>query len=290
MSQMRRKGYGNSAATLALINCHADAKAFRSHPTIPEYVRGAETRARELGYALDRFWMQKKGLSATRWIQMLEARGIRGLLLIGMMKKNRIPESFLPVIEAFPSVVTGVRTRDPALSFACVDHHILTLRAMEQAMKLGYRRPGLVMDPVIDQLVEQRFSAGYRSAQEQLPQRRRLPPFRDVDAARNDPRLFQAWLEKYQPDVVFSLYHVVRDWVEGFGYEVPKDIGLIQLEWRRHQPEWAGMEQHNDMTGQAAVDMLIGMIHRGEPSIKAFPRATLIGPSWVDGESVRVQD
>ncbi len=289
MSQMRRKGHGSTLATLALMNCHQDKDAFITHPTIPQYVAGCEGRAEDLGYPLDRFWLHEPKWRADRWCDVLDTRGIRGLVLIGMMAQNRIPEGFLPVIERFPAVVTGVRTRDPALSFACVDHHILTLQAFEQALHLGYRNPGLVMDPVIDALVEHRFTAGYRTAQEQTPGHGRIPVFEKVHEAREDLTLFKNWLDRWKPDVLFSLYSEVRDWVEALGFNVPKDMGLIQLEWRERQPDWAGMDQHNDLTGQAAVDMLIGMIHRGEGSIKPFPRATLIGPSWVDGPSVRPQ-
>lgn len=289
MSQMRRKGHGSPLATLALINANAKEDAFCSHPTIPDYVRGAQDRAADLGYPLDTFWIHQPRMRSDRWIQVLETRGVRGLILTGMMKQNRLPEHFLPVIEAFPTIVTGVRTREPALSFACVDHHILTLRAVEQALRMGYRRPGLVLDPVIDQLVEQRFSAGFRSAQELVPISRRLAPFFQIEEARKDPACFHKWLEKKKPDVLFTLYTEVKEWLQSAGVRIPEEMGLIQLEWRSHEPEWAGMNQHNDQTGQAAVDMLIGMIHHGTPSIQDFPRATLIGPSWVDGQTVRQQ-
>jgi LacI family transcriptional regulator len=244
---------------------------------------GCRRRATELGYPLDTFWLFEPGMDADRWIHILETRGIRGIVLIGFMKQNRIPDSFLPVIERFPTVVTGVRTRDPALSFSCVDHHILIVRAFEQALAMGYRRPGLVLDATIDELVEHRFSAGYRCAQEAVPRHRRLRPFLEVEEARKDPSRFMDWFTAQKPDVIFTLYTVVRDWLSDLSIRIPEDIGLIQLEWREKEPGWAGMNQHNDISGEAAVDMLIGMIHRGEPSIKEFPRATLIGPTWVDG-------
>ncbi len=47
------------------------------------------------------------------------------------------------------------------------------------------------------------------------------------------------------------------------------------------------MDQHNDIVGEAAVEMLIGMIHRGESGIPLFPRATLLGSNWVNGTTVR---
>jgi hypothetical protein len=35
--------------------------------------------------------------------------------------------------------------------------------------------------------------------------------------------------------------------------------------------------------------MVVGQIHRNDTGIPDFPRATLIGASWVDGTSVRAQ-
>lgn len=287
MSQMRRKGYANNQSTLAVFNAHRDPEAFRQHPTIPQYFKGCRRRAGQLRYPLDTFWLHEPDISCARWIQILESRGIRGLVLIGLMKENRLPSHLLPLIGRFPAVVTGVRTREPALSFACVDHHILAIRAFEKALELGYQRPGLVLDRNIDDLVDYRFSSGYRCAQQAVPVSRRLQPFFEVEKARADPRMFADWLKTQKPDVIFTLYREVRDWLEDLGYTVPDNMGLIQLEWREKQPEWAGMNQHNDITGEAAVDMLIGMIHRGEKSVMDFPRATLIGPTWVDGQTVR---
>lgn len=57
---------------------------------------------------------------------------------------------------------------------------------------------------------------------------------------------------------------------------------LIQYEWRDDAPDWPGLKQHNDLAGQAAVDMLVGMIHRGEKGPPPFPMATLISPTWVE--------
>jgi LacI family transcriptional regulator len=70
---------------------------------------------------------------------------------------------------------------------------------------------------------------------------------------------------------------------------VPRDLGLIQLERRRGSENWAGMDQHNDLTGEAAVDMLVGMLHNNEIGRPTSPRATLISGSWSSGATVRPQ-
>lgn len=289
MAQLRASRTTRLQAKLALVNANRDPDAFRNHPTIPTYVQGCEERAAKLGYSFDRFWLHDPTLNATRWLRILHTRGIKGLVLVGLMDTNHLPDELRPVWEQLPTVVTGVRTRDPALSFASVDHHNLALMAFERALSLGYRRPGLVLDDVIDALVERRFSAGYFTGQRMLPRAQHVPIFSERPGEASEAQRFGDWLEKYEPDVVFTLYNHVLGWLKAAGRRVPEDVGVIQLEWRATRPEIAGMNQHNFVTGEAAVDMIVSQIHNNETGVQEFPRATLIGATWVEGKSVREQ-
>jgi len=289
MSQLRASRVRRLQAKLALVNANLDRDAFRDHPTVPTYVEGCEARAARLGYSFDRFWLHDPSLTAERFLRILFTRGIKGIIVVGLMDTNHLPDHMRAVWDKLPSVVTGVRTRDPALPFCCVDHHNLTLMAFERALAMGYQRPGLVLDDVIDALVERRFSAGYFTAQRALPRTARVPLFGDVAEAQRDPRIFRKWLTQHRPDVVFTLYNNVLSWLEAADRRVPEDIGVIQLEWRSTRPDIAGMNQHNFVTGEAAVDMLVSQIHNGESGVPEFPRATLIGATWVEGKTVRMQ-
>ncbi len=288
MAQLRASNSPDTPqATLALINGNTDPEAFKKHPTIPAYVEGCKRRAHKRGYGLDYFWLHDPELNGERLNRILKARGIRGILIVGMMNSNRLPSQFNATWEQYPAVVTGVRTRQPALSFASTDHHIVAMRALERAIALGYQRPALVLDHVIDELVEGRFSSGYTIAQRNLPRKNHLPTYSEIVRPQGDLTGFSKWLEAEKPDVILTLYNRVRSDLEKLGYECPEDIGLIQLEWRKDQPEWAGMNQHNDIVGEAAVDMVISMIHNNERGVPDFPRATLISGTWVDGQTVR---
>ena len=289
MAQLRSSQTARFQAKLALVNAHRDPKAFRTHATIPAYVQGCERRADRLGYSFDYFWLHDPKLKAESWMRVLRTRAIKGLILVGMMDQNQLPPHLRPVWENFPCVVTGVRTREPALSFSCVDHHDLIIQAFERALALGYQRPALVVEERIDRLVEWRFYGAMLTAQQALPAARRVPAFTQIDRARNEPALFHNWFDRHQPDVLLSLYNVVFPWLKERGLRVPRDVGVIQLEWRPSHAEITGLNQHNDTVGEAAVDMVVGQIHRNEAGIPDFPRATLIGASWVEGESVRLQ-
>ncbi|MFT3991652.1 MAG: LacI family DNA-binding transcriptional regulator [Luteolibacter sp.] len=286
MAELRTGVATGHQATLALINANTDPEAFKNHPTIPNYIAGCYHSSSRQGYSLDEFWLHDPELDGQRLVRIMRARRIRGAIITGLMNHNQLPERFKELWETFPCVVTGVRTRAPALSFSCVDHHMLAMRAFEKAIQLGYSRPALVLDDVIDYLVQRRFSAGIMIAQMALPEARRVTPFYDVIASQKNPERFRQWLKQEKPDVILTLYHGVERWLKDAGYKVPDDIGLIQLEHRKDHPDWSGMDQHNDKVGEAAVDMLISMLHNNECGVPAFPRATLIGSTWVNGKTV----
>jgi LacI family transcriptional regulator len=287
MAELRKAHPAGHRRTLALLNANQDLNAFSRHPTIPAYVAGCRRRAAQLGYTLDEFWLHSADLYGERLNRILRARGIRGALVVGLMKENRLPPRFSVTWQTHAVVVTGVRTREPTLSFACVDHHALVLEAMERARQLGYRRPALVLERGIDLLVDGRFSSGFWTAQQNLPEADRMPPFLEVEAARAEPARFRAWFETARPDAILTLHTVVREWLETFGLRSPRDLGLIQLERRRGCEDWSGMDQHNDLTGEAAVDMLLSALHNEEPGLPAHPRATLITASWAEGRTTR---
>ena len=141
MAELRRSGSARFAATLALLNANEDPDAFRTHPTVPSYVAGVKRRATALGYGLDEFWLHDPRIGGERLASILRARGIRGALVVGLLRTNRLPERMSTVWDEFPAVVTGVRTRSPELSFTCADQYALALNAYEQAWKLGNAVP-----------------------------------------------------------------------------------------------------------------------------------------------------
>ena len=287
LSQIRNRD--KYRATLALVNAHPRQESLRSHPTIPEYVEGIRARSDSLGYSLDTFWLNDPETTARRLKSIMLARGIKGALIIGLMHDSHFPEKLLPIAEALPTVVTGVRPQSPTRPYVCADHPGHARQALENARRRGYQRPGLVLDETIDRLVEGRFSSGYLYGQTSLPEPQRLKPYFTRGKIDADPASFERWFREQRPDVIFTLYNDVERNLARLGLQVPRDIGLIQLECRKSDPRWAGMRQHNDHTGEAAVDTLVGMIHRGETGIGAQPRALLIAPSWQEGSTVRPQ-
>jgi LacI family transcriptional regulator len=274
-------------ATLALLNANVDRDAIRKNPSILACVEGCHRRASSLGYVLDNFWLHDPDLDATCLSRIFRNRGIRGAIVVGLRQENRLPADCAEIWDSYPSVVTGVRTHNPTLPFTATDQYGLCLDAVQRILESGYKRPALVLDQAIDTLVEHRYSAGFQAAQQQLSVAQRIRPHY-LDGQKGDQlALFRKWYEREKPDVILTPCHIVKKWLADLNWRVPTDVGLIQLEWRPEDVDCAGMDQHNDLVGEAAVDMLIGMIHENTMSVAAFPQSRLIGSTWIDGKTVK---
>lgn len=289
MAVLRQQSPVSYRCNLALVNAHRDQQAFTVHNTIPAYVKGCLRRAKARGYRFDEFWLHDPALTGPRLDRILRTRGIRGLIINGLFHDQHLPDTFREIWDRYPAVVTGVRTTDPALPFACVDHHEAVFDAMENVRRLGYRRPGLVLLNRIDRLVDNRFSSAFRLAQSGADSADVIPPF--TYCGDDIPRLsaFRDWMKAHNPDVILTLHPNVRDWLASMDLRAPEDIGLVALEHHRDCADWAGMNQHNDIAGEAAVDMVGTLMQTNEFGSNVAPRATLIGATWVDGSTVQPQ-
>lgn len=290
MAVLRQQHPVNYRCNLALINAHRDQHAFSRNATVPSYVEGCQRRAKVRGYRFDEFWLHDPNLNGSRLDRILRTRGIRGLIIVGLFHDQHLPESFANIWDHYPAVVTGVRTTNPALPFSCVDHHEAVLDAMSNVLRLGYRRPGLVMLDRINRLVDGRFVGAYKVGQESLDENDILPPFLHPDD--DIPRLnsFKEWLDTHKPDVLLTLNPAVREWLDALNLRTPEDIGIVQLELHRGCADWAGINQHNDIAGEAAVDMVGTLMQTNQFGSSIPPLATLIGGTWVDGNTVRRQN
>lgn len=289
MAELRKVRPIPRSRTIALINAHRNAKAFTEHPTVPIWVEGCRRRAALLGYGTDEFWLHDPETTPERLEGILRARGIAGMIVLGSFGGNHLPEQFSPLWANLACVVGGVRTRQPTFSYCCVDHHTLVVQAVKHVCELGYRRPALVIDEATDRLVGGRFGSAMWLAQSALPARDRVPAFLSAEEARRDPRVFRRWYAEHQPDLLITFYREIKDWLAPLGVRVPQDAGVVLLERTPADKAWAGMDQRNDLAGEAAVDLLVGMIHGREFGPTETPRATMIDARWIDGASVQPQ-
>ena len=280
----RTPGYQH---TLGLVYVTESIAELRPITTFREWFTACKERCRQLGYGLDEFVLHEPGMTPGRLVGILDARGIRGLVVMGPFPEGIIPPEFDAIWQRSAAVAIGVRPVRPALSCAANDQFSTVKAAVQALREIGYERPGLCINLEVDAYVEDRFQGGFSVAQKSLPKKNRLPVCAFHPSGRDG---FALWLKLHRPDAILTLHPEIKEWVESLGLNVPADIGLVHLDRVPDLEGWAGTRQNNESVGYAAIDMVIGQLHRNEIGIPPFQKCTFTSSSWVSGATVRTPD
>lgn len=284
LTQLRAGKTSTYQSTLGLVYATRPPEQLNHLATFREWFTACRARAKQLGYSLDEFRLFEPGMDPERLVRILDARNIRGLVVVGPFQRSVIPPEFDPIWRRSATVVIGVRPVRPALSCAANDQFATARNAVLALRDLGYQRPGLCISFEVDAHVEDRFQGGFGVAQRSLPKRDRLPVFAYRPA---DRERFIRWVERYRPDAVVTLHHEIKAWLEGARLDVPRDIGLVHLDRVADLHDWAGMRQNHESVGYAAIDTVIGQLHRNEIGVPPFQKCTFTNSAWVPGATAR---
>ena len=279
MAQLRASREPKFQATLAFLNACPDDAELKSLSTFQSWLRGAKERAHGLGYEIDYFWLHEPEINAARRLKILQSRNIRGIILAAVFDDSSIDPGEHALFHGFASVAIGRKLVNPSPHYACNDQYDTALTAMAEMFKLGYSRAGMVISEQMDRAVKYRFSAGYNTSQKNPDAKTVLPLLYFTDET-----AFGNWFKKTKPDAILTDKVILREWAR----KLPggDQVGFAHLDWDPKLTDWAGTNQNNDKVGAAAVDILIGQIHRNESGLPPFPRSMMIGSTWVDGPSL----
>jgi len=284
MAQLRSSRDPKYQATIGIVNASNSRDSIETNYTFRTWMGGLRSRCSELGYGTDEFWLHEPGVGPGRLREILAARNIRGVIIGAVLELRQLPPEFDILWHDLACVVVGIRPERPALHFACNDQFSTAMQTASELRKLGYQRPGLVIDHAIEENLDHRFSAGFYAGQAEEELQRRVPIFNFRTAERP---AFQKWIEKFQPDVVVCTHPEIREWLESLGLQSPRDIGLVHLDLTPELVGWSGMNQNNDAVGAFAVDLVVGQLHRNECGIPEHPKCMMIESHWVPGTTLR---
>jgi DNA-binding LacI/PurR family transcriptional regulator len=285
LMKARRSRQRAATETIAYLTAYPTRDGWREeHSQRADMFTAARARAAELGFALRDFWVAQPGLSVARTTQILEARGVRGVV-VGRLPPGMatFPFDYSP----FSAISADPGLLEPRLHMAGFDHFAAAEFAMEGLLALGYRRIGFVL-PRADQgypFVRRRWLGGYLAQQIRLAPRDRLTPqlhSPGLEAA------FPAWIEQQQPDAIITPdAAVLETWLRRAGWSAPRDLGLAEIFLRQKPGRFAGVRHHAQLVGQRAVSAVIEMVLRSERGVPAIREEYLVPGDWETGDSVR---
>jgi LacI family transcriptional regulator len=257
----------------------------QKHPPANSYnarlLSGAIRRAENLGYRVETFWLNPKGLNEATLARVLRTRAIDGVLIpplpVEMGRLNLPWEQF--------SVVTASYTSD-YLGFnqVCNNRHQITQLALEQARRRGYKRIGLVINKELDIRSSHNSLSFFYWFQSQQPEEERVPVLFETEIVR---RRYFDWIKENKVDVVVSGLNTLAFWMRDDGMRMPEDIGFISLSTFVGNPDgFSGVDECAELVGSASVDLLTSQLHRTEKGLPLVRKLILLEGKWFEGKTV----
>ncbi len=283
LMQSRRTGKPAKHTVLAYVTCHPTRFGWRPPECQqPDFFPGAVQRAQDFGYKLEHFWLTEPDMSPARFCQILDSRGIHGMII------GRLPVGLHRLQltwERFSCVALGLTLESPQLHHVAENHHFTTRHSMQQCLARGYRRIGFVFSTPNDYpRVGDRWLGGYLSQQLRLDPADRIPPYQEGP---EDRAAFLAWFKRWQPDALLaSRIAPVIAWLRAAGYDVPRDVGLVELRNENPADGHAGVFYDPAKLGALGVEMLLGLMHRCEIGPPADPHEIILSGKWIDGPTL----
>ena len=259
-----------------------------------EFFAGAQTKANELGYKLDHFWLHEPGLTQGRLSRMLYTRGINGLIVAS--HSRQMGDDLTLDWKNFSAVKIDYFPHYPMLHNVTNNQCSIIRLAVRKLMAAGYRRIGFVMHRGWDHAVDHNWTAGFLCEQQQLDPADRIPVhlfpalkpverwFNESNASVQADREFLArWLRKYRPEVVVSKAAYVLPVFERMGLRIPRDLAFVNLFLDQPGGQMAGVRQNHGTVGAVAVEILAGQLQHSKYGVPEFPTTTYVEGTWHDG-------
>jgi DNA-binding LacI/PurR family transcriptional regulator len=254
------------------------------YPTYKQFYNGARDRAVQLGYGLEITWSREHGITSKRLTHILVARGISGLVIAPLpAASGHLSLDW----SKFSVAALGYSLARPNMHRAVNHQYHSMLLALRKLRHLGYRRIGLAMSAGHDQRADHNWSAGYLVFGSHLPKTDRVPMLLPpkLNAAN-----FAPWFKKHQPDALVSQELFAMTLAQQLGCRVPDTLGFAHLDWATSDVPVAGINQHSEAIGAAAVDLVVAQLQRNERGLPARPRVLLVEGEWVDGPTATNRD
>lgn len=269
-------------STLAFVTNFPTADGWKRELYTLRYFQGAVARAQRLGYHVEPFWMSQPRMTPKRTAQILEARGIKGLLVAPVpATKGEVTLDW----DRFCAVSLCRNLASPDINVVDHNHYQSMVLAFREARKRGYQRIGYAITEYSEEIAGRLWSATLLMEQGRphSPSEQAIPPLITDNWKRTT---FEKWLAENRPDIVISPHITTHRWLKDLGRKMPKDIGFLWLE-AESDGEISGVCQHFQNVGIAAVDLLHLELMRSSYGIPSVRQTIGIDGAWLEGTTLR---
>ncbi|HEY3756836.1 MAG TPA: LacI family DNA-binding transcriptional regulator [Opitutaceae bacterium] len=288
MRRLRRPADERQMSCFAVISFYNEPHPWEKSRHLTLIYEGMNRRANELGYRLEPLWLRAPGMTYRRFRSVLDTRGIEGLLCFG---SPDFDQEFPPELDHYAVVTVGLSIGTP-LHRVTSHFYNDTVRALDEARKLGYRRPGLIVGRYEEARSGHAHTAAYLGWCEHAFGPRQALPVHLDEGGEEGPLV--EWLQAQRPDVII-LVHLpqilprIRAVLDRHRLRVPADLGIAALSHILEGTGVSGLQQNQDLIGAWMVELLAARIASRDFGIPANPRLEMVQGRWIPGRTLRRQ-
>ncbi len=274
MTQVRLRQRRATTEVVGFLTGGPTAEDWKNHSASVGFYEGARRRALQVGMRLEAFWIGPEGARAAETCRMLRARSIRGNLITPFPRPVYLKELEWSQLVC---VALGYAFKSLPLHRATHHHFRGAYVAVENLLRLGYRRIGLLLDRDENSRVGYSWLGGYLAAR-QVRACAALEPFFTDEG--DDPRGLRRWLGKERPDVVIGFGPKQIAALAAAGCAIPGDVAFAALDVQQANlngvNQAAGIDQNQPVIGATAVDILAGQLYHNEQGMPERPVLSMV--------------
>lgn len=267
-------------SALGFLTAWPTRDGWKQAPNHRRFHAGVKARAAELGYALDEFWLHERAMTPARMTGILQARGIKGLIVHSLPDINgRLDLRW----QHFASVTKGLTVAVPSMHRVVSSHYDDMQLVVGRLKQKGYKRLGLVLGAAHDLRVGRAWLASYCLYENEVAPADRIPA---LLFPKPSVALFARWLREHRPEAVIFADQWVPQWMDELGLKAPRDVGLVHLDWSAEHAPMAGIDSNPEALGTAAIDLLVGQLHAHEYGVPVREKVVEVKGRWVAGSTL----
>lgn len=237
-------------------------------------LRGARERAAELGYQIEVHRVAREGTSPERLHDILSSRSQWGLIIPPVP----IDRMTYPLnLRGLTGVTIGTSLHEPVMHRVASNLFQGSQLACRKLREHGFRRLGLALSPAMNERVDEKWLGAFLAEQFTWPVADRIPP---LLVGPEGGERFRAWLRRHRPDAVLLAEPQVESWIAAAGRKRPAVVWLRRIE---SMPKSTfAIDTRPDKMGAAAVELVVGQIHRNERGSPEIPHTLLLDGVWCE--------
>jgi LacI family transcriptional regulator len=281
MTHIRAAKNPEAMTTLAVLNANrvSDiAKLSQYHKIL---MQGMQEQAMALGYRLETFWLREKNMTQRRMSQILESRGVQGIVIPPI-------EDFGTILglnwEKFSVTTVGYSLLEPRFNRVVGNQRQGIFTAIQKLLQTGHKRIGAVWNENFDSRMTFIPSSVLHWFHSLLPAEGRIP---FLYVQKIDYKALKAWIKEYKPDAIVTHLSYLDQHLREAGFKVPEEFSVVVEGSQSGETDTSGCYVSPYDIGQRLVKQLDSQLLQHDFGIPKVPVTILMEMQWNEGCSIR---